>query len=68
MLRGIRNNHLPLACLAVWPSATKAIPADLVTSFTVARYWYWPQKLAYLYGWPDLLEEGEVDRAKRSLS
>ena len=35
------------------------IPADLVQS-----YWHalvLAQKLAYLYGWPDLLDKGEVD-------
>ena len=52
------GRRLPLACRAalLWPGQS---PADMVQF-----YWHalvMAQKLAYLYGWPDLLEKGEVD-------
>ena len=41
--------------------AAAAIPADLIAFYEQAIIL--AQKLAYLYGWPDLLEDGEVDEA-----
>lgn len=62
--RGIINSHLAKATVA---STAAGIPGGLVMAATVpadiAQY-YWhvlvvAQKLGYLYGWPDLLDEKE---------
>lgn len=46
-----------------WIAGT--LPADLVAFFREAIIL--AQKLAYLYGWPDLLENGEVDEQTKYL-
>ena len=62
--RGIINSHLAKATVA---STAAGIPGGLVMAATmpadIAQY-YWhvlvvAQKLGYLYGWPDLLDEKE---------
>ena len=46
-----------------WAAGT--IPADLVAFYREAIIL--AQKLAYLYGWPDLLDEGEVDHHTKEI-
>lgn len=71
--RGIINSHLAKATVA---STAAGIPGGLVMAATmpadIAQY-YWhvlvvAQKLGYLYGWPDLLDEkGQITEGTRNV-
>ena len=71
--RGIINSHLAKATVA---STAAGIPGGLVMAATmpadIAQY-YWhvlvvAQKLGYLYGWPDLLDDkGQITEGTRNV-
>ncbi len=71
--RGIINSHLTTATVT---STAAGIPGGLVMAATmpadIAQY-YWhvlvvAQKLGYLYGWPDLLDEkGQITEGTRNV-
>ena len=71
--RGVINSHLTTATVA---STAAGIPGGLVMAATmpadIAQY-YWhvlvvAQKLGYLYGWPDLLDEkGQITEGTRNV-
>lgn len=71
--RGIINSHLAKATVA---STAAGIPGGLVIAATmpadIAQY-YWhvlvvAQKLGYLYGWPDLLDDkGQITEGTRNV-
>ena len=71
--RGIINSHLAIATVA---STAAGIPGGLVMAATmpadIAQY-YWhvlvvAQKLGYLYGWPDLLDDkGQITEGTRNV-
>ncbi len=71
--RGVINSHLTTATVA---STAAGIPGGLVMAATmpadIAQY-YWhvlvvAQKLGYLYGWPDLLDDkGQITEGTRNV-
>ena len=71
--RGVINSHLTTATVT---STAAGIPGGLAMAATMPAYiaqYYWhvlvvAQKLGYLYGWPDLLDEkGQITEGTRNV-